>query len=105
MVDNLHVLFIIMLVSLFFLVPFSVLLNIVTLGIVASVLYILFTVYTRRQDRAATMEDVAKDLMSDPLVVGRAYFSEPATGPIGDFTGVSSWPDDNGMNRLTHEIS
>ena len=103
--DNFKTLFIIILMCLAVTLRFSILLNLITLTIVAGFIYLSFKVYTRRNDREATVDDVAYDIMTDPLVVGRAYFSEPETGPIGDFTGTSSWPDDNGLKTLTEEVS
>ena len=79
----------------------SVLLNILTLGIVGGVILLTYIVYTRRPDRAVTPQDVGKDLITDPLVVGRAYFSELETGPIGDFSGQSSWSDDQGLRAIS----
>jgi len=105
MVDNYFALFIIILICLFFIFPFSILLNIITLGIIGFILSIVLSVYKRRRNREVTLEEVGRDLISDPLVVGRAYFYEPETGPIGDFSGVSTWPDDDRLNSLTHEIS
>lgn len=103
--DNFKTLFIIILMCLAVTLRFSILLNLITLTIVAGFIYLSFKVYKRRNDREATVDDVAYDIMTDPLVVGRAYFSEPETGPIGDFTGTSSWPDDNGLKTLTEEVS
>ena len=80
----------------------SVLLNILTLGIVGGVILLTYIVYTRRPDRAVTPQDVGKDLITDPLVVGRAYFSEVETGPIGDFVGhESSWSDNQGLGAIS----
>lgn len=103
--DTIKTLFIIIFMSLLVLMKFSVLLNLITLAIVSGFIYLSFKVYTRRNDREVTVDDVARDLMTDPLVVGRAYFSEPETGPIGNFTGTSSWPDDNGLKTLTEEVA
>jgi|SRR6056300_747859 hypothetical protein len=103
--DNLRTLSIIILMCLFVLMRFSILLNLITLAIVGGFIYLSFKVYTRRNDREVTVDDVARDLMTDPLVVGRAYFSEPETGPIGDFTGTSSWSDDDGLKTLTEEVA
>ena len=99
--DNFQTLFIIILICAFFLIRLSVLFNILTLGIFGGIILLTYTVYTRRQDRAVTPQDVGKDLITDPLVVGRAYFSEVETGPIGDFTGQSSWSDDQGLRAIS----
>jgi len=99
--DNFQTLFIIILICAFFLIRTSVLLNIITLGIIGGIILLTYIVYTRRPDRAVTPQDVGKDLITDPLVVGRAYFSEVETGPIGDFTGRSSWSDDQGLRAIS----
>ena len=100
--DNFQTLFIIILICAFFLIRTSVLLNILTLGIVGGVILLTYIVYTRRPDRAVTPQDVGKDLITDPLVVGRAYFSEVETGPIGDFVGhESSWSDNQGLGAIS----
>jgi hypothetical protein len=99
--DNFQTLFIIILICAFFLIRTSVLMNIITLLIVGGVILLTYIVYTRRPDRAVTPQDVGKDLITDPLVVGRAYFSEVETGPIGDFTGRSSWPDNQGLRTIS----
>jgi len=42
-----------------------------------------------KSDRAdpVTASEVATDIMKDPLVVSRAYFTEKRYGPIGNFDG------------------
>jgi hypothetical protein len=99
--DNFETLLIIILICAAFLIKFSVLLNIITLVIVGGIALMTYRVYTKRSDRGVTAQDVGKDLVTDPLVVGRAYFSEPETGPIGDFTGRSSWPDNQGLRAIS----
>lgn len=47
--------------------------------------------------------DVLVDMLKDPLVTSRAYFTEPVTGPIGDFTGYSPVSQDDWLHSLTHE--
>ena len=47
--------------------------------------------YEDRKSKSGTenvsASDVAKDILKDPLVVSRAYFTEPKIGSIGDFKG------------------
>jgi hypothetical protein len=47
--------------------------------------------YEDRKSKSGTenvsASDVAQDILKDPLVVSRAYFTEPKLGPIGDFEG------------------
>jgi len=102
--DNLYLLFILFLSGMFIVFPFSVVINIITLCIVGMFVYFLYVAYTHRQNREVTALDVGRDMMTDPLVVGRAYFSEPTTGPIGDFVG-SSMSDNDGLYTFTHEVS
>jgi len=97
-------LFIIIFSSLLILFRFSIVMNILTLGIVGGLVYFMYVAYTRRQDLETTALDVGKDLITDPLVVGRAYFSEPETGPIGDFVG-SSRSDNDGLYTFAHKVS
>ena len=47
--------------------------------------------------------DTLMDMLKDPLVTSRAYFTEPATGPIGDFVGYSPMSQDDWLHRLPHE--
>ncbi|QIG59922.1 hypothetical protein [Dishui Lake phycodnavirus 4] len=103
-VQNIHLLFIITLATLFLIVPFSIVINLLTLSIVGVLVYFLYVAYTHRQDREITALDVGSDLMTDPLVVGRAYFGEPTTGPIGDFVGLSG-SDNDGLYTFSHKVS
>lgn len=103
--NNYRVLFIIVILSLFYLVRLSVLLNLFTLAILGGVVALSYMVYMRREDRGKTVENIGDELMTDPLVVGRAYFSEPAVGPIGDFVGVSSWPNDERLEALSDKVA
>ena len=50
-----------------------------------------------------TASDTLVDMLKDPLVTSRAYFTEPATGPIGDFVGYSPMSQDDWLHRLPHE--
>lgn len=50
-----------------------------------------------------TASDTLVDMLKDPLVTSRAYFTEPATGPIGDFTGYSPMSQDDWLHRFPHE--
>ena len=47
--------------------------------------------YEDRKSKSGTenvsASDVAKDILKDPLVVSRAYFTGSKTGPIGNFKG------------------
>jgi|SRR5210317_642346 hypothetical protein len=52
-----------------------------------------------------TASDALVDMLKDPLVTSRAYFTEPATGPIGDFVGYSPVSQDDWLHSLPHEES
>lgn len=52
---------------------------------------------------APTASDILVDNLKDPLVTSRAYFTEPATGPIGDFVGYSPVSQDDWLHSLPHE--
>jgi len=52
-----------------------------------------------------TASETLLEMLKDPLVTSRAYFTEPATGPIGDFVGYSPVSQDNWLHSLPHEKS
>lgn len=58
-----------------------------------------------QKDKPTSATDVLIDIIKDPLVTSRAYFTEPATGPIGDFVGYSPVSQDDWLHRLPHEES
>lgn len=47
--------------------------------------------------------DILLDMLKDPLVTSRAYFTEPITGPIGDFVGYSSVSQNDWLHSFSHE--
>ena len=69
----------------------SIILNIITIIIVVSMFGLFLRLYEDRKSKSGTenvrASDVAQDILKDPLVVSRAYFTEPKLGPIGDFEG------------------
>lgn len=83
----------------------SVILNIITLIIVAALFILFFSLYKKRKNKSDTAYDVGVDLLKDPLVVSRAYFTEPALGDIGDFEGFESsgWSEDDWLHGFTHK--
>ena len=85
----------------------SVILNIITLTIVAALFILFFSWYKKRKNKSDTAFDVGLELLKDPLVVSRAYFTEPATGDIGDFEPFSSsgWSEDDWLHGFTHKKS
>lgn len=56
-----------------------------------------------KDDPKAT--DILMDNLKDPLITSRAFFTEPATGPIGDFVGYSPMSQDDWLHSFTHEES
>ena len=70
----------------------SIILNIITILIVLFSIGLFLRLYRDRKsksDRAdpVTASEVATDIMKDPLVVSRAYFTEKSYGYIGNFDG------------------
>ncbi|QOR60113.1 hypothetical protein [Bathycoccus sp. RCC716 virus 1] len=69
----------------------SIILNIITIIIVIAMFGLFLRLYEDRKSKTGTKNvsasDVAQDILDDPLVVSRAYFTEPKLGPIGDFEG------------------
>tara|TARA_B100001559_G_C16404212_1_gene577217 strand:- start:200 stop:442 length:243 start_codon:yes stop_codon:yes gene_type:complete len=70
----------------------SVILNLITLLIVAALCVLFFTLKKKRKNKKETdtAYDVATDMLKDPLIVSRAYFTESKIGDIGDFSGYSN---------------
>lgn len=62
-----------------------------------------YILYNRRKNKQDTASDVFFDLLKDPLIVSRAYFTEPVTGDIGDFEGYDSVPEDHWLHGFPHE--
>jgi len=86
----------------------SIILNIITILIVALAIGLFLGLYDRAQKSKPDIKasEVLRDTLKDPLVVSRAYFTEPTTGPIGDFTGMeSSWSEDNRLHGFSHKES
>lgn len=83
----------------------SIVLNIITILIVLFMVNLFLQVYKIRKNKSDdTASDVLKDIFYDPLVTGRAYFSESKDGPINDFTGINlSGSEDNGLHGFSHE--
>ena len=83
----------------------SVILNIITLIIVAALFILFFSLYKKRKNKSDTALEVGLELLKDPLVVSRAHFTEPATGDIGDFEPFSSsgWSEDDWLHGFTHK--
>ena len=71
----------------------SIILNIITILIVLVMSGLFLRLYNIRKSKSDTehvivnASDVAQDILKDPLIVSRAYFTEPTYGPIGDFKG------------------
>jgi len=83
----------------------SVFLNVITLTIVAALFILFFSLYKKRKNKSDTAHEVALELLKDPLIVSRAYFTEPATGDIGNFEPFSSsgWSEDDWLHGFSHK--
>lgn len=71
----------------------SILLNIITIALVAFLFYTAFRVYNNRPDKTMTATDVFNNALKDPGFVTHAYFQEAKTGPVGDFEGHTDLVD------------
>ena len=68
----------------------SIILNIITILIVLFSISLFLRLYRDQKNQVSedvTASDVATDIMKDPLIVSRSYFTEPVYGPIGSFEG------------------
>ena len=70
-----------------------ILLNIITIALVAYLFYAAFRVYNNRPDKTMTASDVFLNALKDPGFVTHAYFQEANTGPVGDFEGHTDLVD------------
>lgn len=81
----------------------SVILNIITLLFVSAFVVLFYLVYYRRKNKDDTATDVLIDMLKDPLIVSRAYFTEPIDGPLGDFEAYDSVPEDHWLHGFPHK--
>lgn len=69
----------------------SIILNIITIIIVLAMVGLFLRLYEDRKSKSGTKNvsasDVAQDILKDPLVVSRAYFTGSKIGSIGNFEG------------------
>ena len=70
-----------------------ILLNIITIALVAFLFYAAFRVYKNRPDKTMTASMVFQNALKDPGFVTHAYFQEARTGPVGDFEGHTDLVD------------
>ena len=70
-----------------------ILLNIITIVLVAFLFYGAFRVYNNRPDKTMTATEVFNNALKDPGFVTHAYFQEAKTGPVGDFEGHTDLVD------------
>jgi hypothetical protein len=70
-----------------------ILLNIITIALVAFLFYAAFRVYNNRPDKTMTASDVFNNTLKDPGFVTHAYFQEAKSGPVGDFEGHTDLVD------------
>ena len=69
----------------------SIILNIITIIIVLAMVGLFLRLYEDRKSKSGTenvsVSDIAQDILKDPLVVSRAYFTGSKIGSIGNFKG------------------
>ena len=70
-----------------------ILLNIITISLVAYLFYAAFSVYNNRPDKNMSASDVFQNALKDPGFVTHAYFQEAKTGPVGEFEGHTDLVD------------
>ena len=75
----------------------------VALGLLLGIYFYVKKEQIMKSEPNAT--DILTDNLKDPLITSRAYFTEPSTGPIGDFTGYSPMSQDDWLHSFTHEES
>ena len=75
---------------------FSIILNVVTIAIVAYFIFVYQPLLDKKakQEGKATASEVLRANLRDPLVVSRAYFTEPKSGSIGGFVGYEREEDE-----------
>ena len=56
-------------------------------------LFFIFATEKKEDEEEGTASQVAQDIIKDPLVVSRAYFTEPRYGDIGTFKGQQTPSD------------
>jgi hypothetical protein len=71
----------------------SILLNIITISIVAYLFYAAYRIYNNRPDKTMTASDTFRAALKDPGFVTHAYFQEARKGPVGDFEGHTELVD------------
>tara|TARA_B100001250_G_scaffold373277_1_gene359307 strand:- start:20 stop:301 length:282 start_codon:yes stop_codon:yes gene_type:complete len=78
----------------------SIILNIITILIVIAMIVLFLRLYYNKKSKTVDVDEeevtasqVAQDIIKDPLVVSRAYFTEPRYGDIGTFKGQQTPSD------------
>ena len=64
---------------------FSVILNLITIILVSIALYIGYNIYRTRSPESASATEIFDTFLKDPSSITRAFMTETAVGPIGDF--------------------
>jgi len=74
----------------------SIILNIITIAIVAYFIFMYQPLLDRKakQEGHATASELLRANLKDPVVVSRAYFTEPKSGSIGGFVGYQKSEDE-----------
>lgn len=74
----------------------SVILNIVTIAIVAYFIFVYQPLLDKKAEEGGyvTASEALRANLKDPNVVSRAYFTEPKSGSIGGFVGYEREDDE-----------
>jgi hypothetical protein len=67
----------------------SVVINIITLFVVAALFYIARELYRTRPDRALSASEAFNLMWIEPSTVTHSFFNDEPFGPIGNFYGYS----------------
>lgn len=75
---------------------FSIILNVITIAIVAYFIIVYQPLLDEKakQEDKATASELLRANLKDPVVVSRAYFTEPKSGSIGGFVGYEREEDE-----------
>ena len=67
----------------------TILINIITLVVVAALFYMARQLYRTRPDRALSASEAFNLMWIEPSTVTHSYFNDEAFGPIGNFYGYT----------------
>lgn len=64
----------------------SIILNLITLSIVAILVYAFYRMYKFREDKDMSALEIFQNFQKEPAIYSHRAFTEPS-GPIGNFVG------------------